>query len=419
VTKLPWRGPFADARFRRLLLGESTSTFGDTALYLTLGIWAKTLTHSNAAAGAVFLALGLPALLAPLSGHLADKVRRRPLLLWTNGLTAVMVLSLLAVRSPAQLWIIYLVAFGYGAAFTVLGSAFAGLQKDLLPGDTLAAANAALQSIGYGARIVAPLAGAGLFVWLGGGAVAIFDAATFGAAIAALLSIRVSESAPERADAGSFRREVAGGFRHLRAVPLLAQITVVTAVAFSIIGLLETIIFAVAAQGLHRPPAFVGVLSAAQGAGAIAGGIGMAALLRRIGSARMTGLALAGFALGSAAYLSGSVVLVMTGSVIDGAGLVWLVAVSATAIQRYTPPQLQGRARAAWTMVVITPQTFSIAAGTILISHVSYRILLLAVIVTIGACAGYLLARPAPEPGTGGSGEPLDFSEQAGAVSAG
>jgi MFS family permease len=131
VIRPRWRGPFADARFRRLLAGESLSGFGDTALYLTLGIWAKALTHSNAAAGAVFLALGLPALLAPVAGHLADRVRRRPLLLWANALTAVMVLSLLAVRSQAQLWIIYLVAFGYGAAFTVLSSAGAGLQKDL------------------------------------------------------------------------------------------------------------------------------------------------------------------------------------------------------------------------------------------------------------------------------------------------
>lgn len=393
-----WRGPFADPRFLRLLAGQSLSTFGDTALYLTLGIWAKTLTGSNAAAGAVFLALGIPALFAPAAGHLADRLRRRPLLIWTNALTAGLVLTLLAVHTAAQLWIIYLVAFGYGVAFSVLGSAGAGLQKDLLPGPDLAAANAALSSIGYGVRIVAPLAGAGIFAVFGGGAVAVLDAATFAVAIAALLSIRMIESVPEPAPQGSFRPEVAAGFRHLRAVPLLAQVTAVTACAFGIIGLEETIIYAVVGQGLHRPPTFVGVLSSAQGAGAIAGGIVMSVLLRRIGSARMIGLALGGFALGSAAFLSGSVVLVLTGAVVDGLGLVWLVAVTGAAIQRYTPPRLQGRANAAATMVVITPQTISIAAGAALISYVSYRVLLLAVIAVIGACAAYLLARPAPEP---------------------
>lgn len=400
MNRLRWHGPFADARFRRLLIGQSLSSFGDSALYLTLAIWAKTLTGSNAAAGAVFLALGVPALFAPAAGHLADRIRRRPLLLWTNTLTAALVLTLLAVRSPTQLWIIYLVAFGYGAAFAVLGSASAGLRKDLLPENDLAAANAAIGSIAYGLRIVSPLAGAGLFVLFGGGAVALLDVATFAVANAALLSVRITESAPEPVRAGSFRHEIAGGFRHLRAVPLLAQITFVTAAAFSIIGLGEPIIYAVVGEGLHRPPAFVGVLGTAQGLGAIAGGILMTSLLRRAGSARMIGLALAAFAAGYAAYLSDSVALVMTGTVIDGAGLVWLVAVSGTAIQRGTPPRLQGRASAAWTMVVITPQTLSIAVGTALISYVSYRVLLLVIIATLGACAIFLLARPAPEPTT-------------------
>jgi hypothetical protein len=49
-------------------------------------------------------------------------------------------------------------------------------------------------------------------------------------------------------------------------------------------------------------------------------------------------------------------------------------------------------------MVVITPQTASIAAGAALISFVSYRVLLPAAITVIGACAAYLVARPAPEP---------------------
>jgi MFS family permease len=335
----------------------------------------------------VFLALGIPALFAPAAGHLADRVRRRPLLIGANALTAALVLSLLAVHSRSQLWIIYLVAFGYGVAFSVLGSGFAGLQKDLLPGPDLAAANAALTSIGYGLRIVAPLAGAALFTAFGGGAVAIMDAATFAAAIAALAVLRLTESAPEPAQPGTFRREVAAGFRHLRRVPLLAQITGVTACSFAVIG-----------QGLHRPPSFFGIYSGVQGAGSVAAGIALTALLRRAGTARMIGLSLAWFALGATAYLSDSTVLVLAGGFADGAGVVWLVAVTGSAIQRYTPPRLQGRAQAAWTMVVVTPQTLSIAAGAALISYLSYRVMLLAIIAVLAACAAVILIRPAPEP---------------------
>jgi MFS family permease len=389
---------FRDPRFRRLLAGQSLSTFGDTALYLTLGIWAKSLTGSNAAAGGVFLALGIPALFSPLAGHLADRVRRRPLLLVTNAATGLMVLSLLAVHTRAQLWIIYLVAFCYGISFSLLSAAGAGLRKDMLAGEDLAAANAALQTTGQGLRIVAPLAGAALYAAVGGRAVAIMDAVTFGAAIAALASIRVTECAAQVTSRGSFHRDFTAGFRHIRAVPLLFQITLVTACAFSVTGLIETIIFAVIGQGLHRPPSFFGVLSSVQGAGAIAGGAAVAWLLRRIGAARVIGLALGSFALAALVCRTHSLALCVAGSAADGVGLVWLVVAFGTAVQLHTPPRLQGRVNAAWSMLILTPQTVSIAAGTALISFVDYRTLLLVITVVMAACAAFLLIRPAPTP---------------------
>ncbi len=392
------KGPFADARFRRLLVGQSLSNFGDTALNLTLGIWAKELTGSSAAAGGVFLAMGVPALLAPLAGHLADRVRRRPLLIVTNALAAAIVLSLLAVRDESQTWLIYCVALGYGLASSVLDSAGSGLRKAILRDEDAAAANTALQTIGQGLRIVAPLAGTGLFIAFGGAAVAILDAVTFAAAIAALVSIKVSEPEPEVVPRGSFRRDVTAGFRHVLTVPLLAQITLVTACAFTVIGLNETIIFAVIDQGLHRPPSFFGLLNSVQGAASVVAGIGLPWLLRRVGAARVTGLALAAFALAAVAYTSDSVVLCMAAAVGDGCGLVWLVVTLGTATQVHTPPRLQGRVSAAWNMLVITPQTLSIAAGTALIAVVDYRLLLLVMTVVLAACALLLLIRPAPEP---------------------
>jgi len=392
------RGPFADRRFLILLTGQSLSAFGDMALYLTLAIWAKSLTGSSSAAGCVFLALGIPALFAPLAGQLADRVRRKPLLITANAATAAMVLALLAVRSASQLWIIYLVAFGYGISFGVLGSAGAGLRKDFLGAQDLAAANAAIQSVGQGMRVVAPLAGAGLFVALGGPAVAVMDAATFCAAIAALLLIKVTESDPASVPREPVIREAAAGLRHIRAVPLLRQITLLTACAFAVIGLNETVIFAVIGTGLHRPPSFFGVYGSTQGAGAIVGGVALAWITRRAGVARTVGVALAGFALGAVAYLTDSIVACLVGAVVDGASLVWLVAASGTAMQRYSPPRLQGRVSAAWTMLVLTPQTLSIAAGAILITVVNYRLLLLAIIVAVGACGLVLLIRPAPDP---------------------
>jgi MFS family permease len=389
-------GAFADPRFRRMFAGYALSSFGDSALYLTLGIWAKTLTGSNSAAGGVFLALAIPSLCAPLAGHLADRVHRKPLLITTNVLTAMLVLALLAVGSRSQLWIIYLVAFGYGVSFSVQSGADAGLRKDMLRGEELASANAALSSMDQGIRVLSPLAGAAIFAAVGGRWVAVLDVATFAAAIAALAGIQVQESEP--GPPGAFWREVSAGVRHVRAVPLLAQLALTGAIAFSVIGLEETIVFAVIGQGLHRSPAFFGVLTSVQGAGSIAAGVVAAMLLRKTGPARMAGIALACFAVGSLAQRTSSLPLVLAASVCDGLGVVWLSVGLRTAAQVHTPPRLQGRVGAALSLFLTGPQTVSIAVGAALISVVSYRLMLLLMAVVIGGCAAVLLARPAAEP---------------------
>jgi MFS family permease len=386
-------GALSDPRFRRLFAGQALSSFGDSALYLTLGIWAKTLTGSNAAGGGVFLALAVPTLFAPLAGHLADRVRRKTLLLAVNAITALIVLTLVFVRSRDELWLIYVVAFCYGSSFGLLSAAGAGLRKDMLPGEDLASANAALQMSSQGLRVLSPLVGTGLFVAFGGPSVAIFDAVTFLAAIATVASLHMPESEPEKT-AGSFWRDTTAGFRHIRAVPLLAQLSLVSAIAFSVIGLGETIIYAVAGEGLHRPPSFIGIMMSVQGGGSIVAGLTAAYLLRRIGAARMVGISLACFAIGAAVYRTSSLPLVLTGTVLDGLGVVWLSVGLFTAMQEHTPPRLQGRVNGVANAALITPQTVSIAVGAALISVVSYRLLLLVVVVVIGACAAWLLVRP-------------------------
>src|SRR5947208_8854024 len=80
----PMRRLLAHRDTRLLLLGQSLSLLGDRAMFLALGIWVKTLTGSNAAAGMVFFVYIAPALAAPLAGLLVDRVRRRRLMIVTD-----------------------------------------------------------------------------------------------------------------------------------------------------------------------------------------------------------------------------------------------------------------------------------------------------------------------------------------------
>ncbi|MEJ7705074.1 MAG: MFS transporter [Geodermatophilaceae bacterium] len=365
-----------EPRFRRLLVGWSLSNFGDSALFLTLAIWAKDLTGSNGAAGLVFLALAAPVFMSPLGGHLADRVRRRPLLIVTNLTGGGMVLALLAVSSAAELWLIYAVAFGLGVVGTVTGSAQSGLLKDMLPDADLATANAALSTIDQGLRILSPLVGAGIYAAYGGGALSLLTAATFLSATVALLSVRVAESDPDEHPRESFRREFTAGFRHIRANPLLLQLVIAVVIAFAVLGTYDSIVFAVVDEGLGREPAFFGVLMSLQGGGSILGGLTAVLLIRRLGEARTVGVALMTFAVSSVGFAATSLGVVAPAAVLGGAAIPWLIVGFVTARQRHTPARLQGRVAAATVLAMNGPQTLSIAAGAILIGVVDYRLLI-------------------------------------------
>jgi MFS family permease len=88
------RKAFQQKGFPRLFAGMTTSMLGDSVMLLVLSMWVKTLTGSNGAAGLTFFWMMIPALFAPLYGMYIDRIRRKPLLVWGNVISAVMVTRL-------------------------------------------------------------------------------------------------------------------------------------------------------------------------------------------------------------------------------------------------------------------------------------------------------------------------------------
>ena len=205
---------------RLLLAGQTLSAFGDWALLIVLAVWMKNLTGSSAAAGMTFFVFAAGSLAAPLGGLLADRVRRRPLMIATDCVLGVAVLLLLLVHDRGDVWLIYLVALLYGLGGTVFFPARSALLRLMLPEELLADANGALSSTREGLRIVAPLAGAGLYAAFGGGVVAVLDSATFAASAFFLSRMRVPETTPDPPE-HHFLLEVTAGMRHVwRTLPL-------------------------------------------------------------------------------------------------------------------------------------------------------------------------------------------------------
>jgi Na+/melibiose symporter-like transporter len=359
---------------RLLLAGETLSMFGDRAMLLVLGIWVKSLTGSSAAAGLVFFAFTLPTLAAPLGGLVVDRVRRRPLMIATDCVIGVVVLSLLFVHGPGQLWLIFAVAILYGAANVVFASAQSALLSVMLPTHLLGEANAALQTVREGLRLVAPLVGAALFVAVGGSSVAAIDA-------------------PPTPREHRLVVEVTAGVRHVWGTLALRQIVLASAVALLVIGFSETLIFSVVDRGLHLPPPFVGIFGAVQGVGAVAGGLTAPRALRALGDGRLVGAGLVLFAAAGILLTWPLVPVVGAGFLVGGAALSWALVGLGTAIQRRTPGGLQGRVYSAVDALTGTPQTVSIAVGAGLSIFLDYRILLAVLAAVMAGAGSYLLTR--------------------------
>lgn len=377
---------------RLYLTGQVLSLFGDSALWLAMAIWIKVLTGSSSAAGLSWFALAAGSLFGPLGGMLADRLRRRPLLVATNLATAGLVLLLLLVRDRHQVWLIYMVMFGYGVSGSLLGPAQTALVQAIVPADLLGEANGMLQAAQQGMRLVTPLAGAGLFAVLGAVPVIVGDAASFLVAVATLLAIRVREARVVPADQHWFA-EMTAGARHIARTIPLRQLTVAAGIVVTAYGLSETIPFAVVSHGLHKSAPFVGVLTAAQGVGAIIAGIAAGPLMRQLGEAPLAVLGMVSAGAGYLLLIPAHLPPVLVGSALLGASLSWIIAGIMTLFQRRTPPQLMGRTDAAFTFCYAVPQTVAIAAGAGLIAVLSYRLMLLIIAAVMTLAAGYLATR--------------------------
>ncbi|MDI5969224.1 MFS transporter [Streptomyces sp. SL13] len=383
------RALLAHRDVRISLAGQVLSTLGDNALWIALGIWIKMLTGSSPAAGLSFFMFTAGSLVSPAGGLVVDRCRRRPALVALNLLAAVLLTPLLLVRGRGDIWLIYTVMFGYGVMAGVIGGAQTALTQAIVPRELLGEVNALSQTLLQGLRLVSPLIGAGLLTAVGARPLVLGDAATFVLCAGLMCLLAVREDRPERTTERMWS-QLTGGVRHIAGVPVLRRLVAATALAIVGFGFSETVVFAVAGQGLHRAPSFVGVLDSAQGVGAIVAGVLASRLMRRLGEAAMVTLGLvvcgAGFALNAVPLTA----VVLLGVALVGAGTPLIVVALLTVMQRRTPARLMGRVDTAVGVMISAPQTAAIGVGAALLSVVGFRALLAAMTVTLLAAAVYV-----------------------------
>ncbi|MFE2991326.1 MFS transporter [Streptomyces sp. NPDC059262] len=361
--------------FRLLLAGIVVSGFGTSAMWLAAGIWVKDLTGSDSLAALCAFALWAPALAGPLLGTVADRTRRRPLLVAANLGLGLLLLTLLAVDSAGSLWILFAVLVAYGACGVVTDAAEAALVPAVVGRQSLGDFNGLRMTANEGMKLVAPLAGAGLFAVYGGAGVALLDAATFAAAAGLYARLRVRESVPERRAAGVWFR-TAEGVRALWRQERLRPLVLAAAATMLLAGLNGAALYAVVDGGLGRSPSYAGVLYAVQGAGSVVAGLAAGGLLRRLGERRFAAAGIALFAVGAGLRALPYDAVALGCSAAIGMGLPCVLIAALTAVQRETPNALVGRAVANANTLMFAPNAVALAMGAGLIAVVDHRVLL-------------------------------------------
>lgn len=358
------------------LSGVVVSGFGTSSLWLAAGIWVKSLTGSDSLAALTVVAMWAPTLVGPLLGTVADLMPRKPLLIWCNLALAALLAALFAVDSAGRVWIVFGVLFVYGAGGVVQDAAEAALVATAVDARLLGDFNGLRMTANEGMKLVAPLAGAGLYTRFGGPAVALLDALTFVLAAGVFALLRVREEKPARQPPGAWLTGTAEGVRRLRDTPAVRPLVLAAALTLLLAGFNGAMSFAVVDRGLGREPAFLGLLSAVQGAGSVATGLLAGPLLRRLPERRFGAAGIALFAVGLALRAVPYDAPVLAGSLAVGLGLPAVLIAAMTAVQREIPPAVLGRTAATAGTVMFAPNAVALALGAGLLTVVPFTAVL-------------------------------------------
>ena len=186
--------------FRLLWFAQIASLFGDWFNTIASASLLAQLTGAGAALGALFAIRMLGAFVAsPLAGVLGDRFNRKRILIVTDLLRAAVVLGFLLVRTPGQIWLLFVLT----AVQVGISGVFYPVRVAILPEVAtrrmLGAANA-LTSVTWSTLMTVGAAAGGVFAGLFGiQAAFIVDAATY--ALSAVLLVRMPYTPPKRSAA--------------------------------------------------------------------------------------------------------------------------------------------------------------------------------------------------------------------------
>ena len=380
---------------RRLWYAQTISVFGDfLALFAVISILTFKFKATPQQVTGIQIAYMLPiAVLGILAGVFVDRWPLKPTMVSSDSIRAVLCLLLLACT---QVWHYYAVL----AAISVVSSFFGPAQgiavRSAVPLHGLRSANALLQQVMFGMRIIGPAIAAFMVAYLGPASCYVLDSLSFvGSAciIASLVFLRPEKAAPMPASPVAVNTSALGkiwldmkqGISFILHHAALLFVILAMAAGMFVIGCFGPLIAIYVRDSLHASTKMFGIVSPMIGLGMLLGINGLNTFGKKLSNTLLVYSGLCGIAIGLVILtVLPHIWSTLIGNFIIGFSVAGIIVPAQTLFQQATPPELMGRVGSTFMSIIFAAQISGLVLSGVLTQHIGVR-------QVFGLCAGMLV----------------------------
>ena len=386
ITPLSIKEVVSLYNYRQLWSAQIVSNFGDALTILTLILLINEISGGSATAIAgLFIAVGIPAATISLvAGALVDRLPKKPVLIWSDLLTAILVVGyiLFALLGGQNIFVLYSLAFVHASINAFFSPAKGALIPQIVPENGLMSAN----SLSQMTRVIAGVLGtaaAGLVVGLTGlyWLAFLLDIVTFLVSIFFISRVRFKEPL-DAADNeiglgerfGSVGADLRSGFGLLLQRRILIGCLIGFAFAMLGLGAVNVLLPPFIINDLQISEAWFGLVELFQSVGMVLSGILVGQLAARFKETRIATVALFIVGIAILFFVTVSSVIHLF-PILFTVGLVMtpLQAAATTLLQTNTPREMMGRVSGALNAVIQIASLTSMFAAGILADWIGLR----------------------------------------------
>src|SRR5580692_197173 len=368
---------------RRLWYAQIISVFGDfLALFAVISILTFKLHATAQQVTGVQIAYMLPiAVLGILAGVFVDRWPLKPTMVSSDSIRAGLCLLLIF---ATQLWHFYAIL----AAISVVSSFFSPAQgvaiRSAVPLHGLRSANALMQQVMFGMRIIGPALAGVMVSYLGARSCYAFDSASFVGSALLIASVPFMAAGPKAAaptpattDASAIAKvwlDMKQGISFIMHHAALLFVILAMAAGMFVLGCFGPLIAIYVRDSLHASTKSFAIASAMIGLGMLVGINGLNTFGKKLKDTVLVYSGLCGIAVGLVILTAlphlWSTIL---GNLIIGFSVAGIIVPSQTLFQKATPPELMGRVGSTFMSIIFTAQISGLVLSGILTHYIGVR----------------------------------------------